>query len=290
MKKVIVIVGPTGSGKSGLAIKIAKTIDGEIINGDSVQIYRDLNIGSAKISESEMEGITHHLLDIKNPGESYSVYHFQQDARRLIANIKHPMIVGGTGLYIKAALYDYVFDDPERSSNFEDAYKDYNEEQLAALVKSLDPNIDISEFNRRRLLRALSMAQSGSLRSEKKGKDTPLYDPLILYLDIDRDVLEARLKLRLDDMFNQGLLKEVKDLYDQNIYIYAIGYRELYHYFDGKMSLDQAKLDIIKHSRRLAKKQKTWFMNQMSAVILDATAEDLYEQAITHVKAFLEGE
>ena len=289
MKKVIVIVGPTGSGKTGLAVHLGQVFHGEVINGDSVQVYRGLNIGSAKIKQTEMKGVTHHLLDVVEPGEDYSVYHFQQDARRLINQMDVPIIAGGTGLYIKAALYDYVFDDPKRSQAFEDQYKDYTKEELASKLHELDPDMDLTELNRRRLLRALSMASAGSLRSNKKGKDTPLYDPLILYLDIDRKQLEEKLYLRLNRMFDQGLLEEVKDLYQKGIEINAIGYRELFDYLNGKISLDEAKEQIIIHSRRLAKKQKAWFINQMKTIVLDATDEHLFEQATAIVKDFLEG-
>ena len=289
MKKVIVIVGPTGSGKSALAIRLAKMFDGEIINGDSVQVYRGLDIGSAKVTEEDKEGITHHLLDIRDPGESYAVYQFQQDARQLIKDIKLPIIVGGTGLYIKAALYDYVFDDPQRSEAFEATFQDKNTEELAAMLHQLDPELDIKEMNRRRLLRALAMAHDGSKRSSKNGKNTPLYDNLILYLDLDRDLLEKRLEERLEKMFHQGLIDEVQALKKQGIEINAIGYRELFLYLDGKISLEDAKIDIVKHSRRLAKKQKTWFTNQMQTVVLNALDPDLDIKAKVLIDDFLEG-
>ncbi len=290
MKKVIVIVGPTATGKSHLGIELAKVLNTDIINGDSVQVYKTLNIGSAKVKPSEMKGIKHHLLDIREPGQPYSVYHFQQDARQFIQTIDIPIIVGGTGLYIKAALYDYVFDHEARDKTFEAAYKDVSTEDIAEALKRLDPKMDIKELNRRRLLRAFQMAKSGSLRSKKQGKDTPLYDHLVLYLDIDRDLLEQRLIARLSHMFDEGLMDEVKKLHEQHMMINAIGYRELNQYMNGEHSLDEAKQLIVRHSRRLAKKQKTWFLNQMDAVVLDATDPKLKEKALLHVKDFLKGE
>ncbi len=289
MKKVIVIVGPTATGKSGLSVKLAKTLHTDVINGDSVQVYRKLDIGSAKLKPHEMDGVKHHLIDIRDVNENYSVYHFQQDARALIETLDIPIISGGTGLYIKATLYDYIFDDPERNNAFEEAYKNYSTEDIAALVKSLDPNINIDEMNRRRLLRALAMAKAGKPRSSKMGKDTPLYDALILYLDMDRDLLEKRLEKRLEAMFEEGFLEEAKMLFHEGIKINAIGYREMDQYLDGLIDLEQAKKDIVKNSRRLAKKQKTWFLNQMHAVILDATDDALFDTALNHVNAFLKG-
>ncbi len=290
MKKVIVIVGPTASGKSELAVKLATALHGEIINGDSVQVYRGLDIGSAKIKPSEQHHIKHHLIDIRDPKDHYSVYHFQQDARALIEEIDVPIIAGGTGLYIKAALYDYVFDDPERDRDFEVSYQNYTNAELAHLVKQLDPNFDTKEINRRRLLRALAMASFGSPRSQKQGKNNPLYKPLILYLDIERDLLEARLKIRLEEMFDEGLMTEVKTLHQKDLHINAIGYRELDQHLLGMMDIEEAKQAIIKHSKRLAKKQKTWFKNQMDAVIMDATNPHLFEESLKLAKAFLQGD
>lgn len=290
MKKVIVIVGPTASGKSRLAVKLAKALNADVINGDSVQVYKGLDIGSAKIKPEEMDGVKHHLLDVLEPGEDYSVYDFQQDARKLIEKIDRPIIAGGTGLYIKATLYDYVFDDPKRDPIFEEKYQDYTTEAIAQLVRKLDPQIIIKELNRRRLLRALQMAESGLPRSSKKGKNTPLYSALILYLDMDRALLEERLKVRLERMFDHGFMAEVSMLYQKDIQINAIGYKEMRRYLDGDIELEQVKQDIVKNSKRLAKKQKTWFLNQMDAVVLDATDPHLSDKALEQAKAFLKGE
>lgn len=290
MKKVIVIVGPTASGKSKLAVSLAKAYQGEIINGDSVQVYRQLNIGSAKIKPDEMQGVPHHLLDIREPNEPYSVYHFQQDVRKKIEQIHVPFIVGGTGLYIKAALYDYHFTHEKRDNHFENQYDSYTTEQLADLLKTLDPDLVIKEYNRRRLLRAIHMAKSGEPRSKKLGKDTLLYDALILYLDIDRSTLNQRLRERLKIMFEQGFLEEAYRLYTNNIQVNAIGYREMNQYFNGELTLDEAKERIIIHSRQLAKKQKTWFLNQMHAHQLDAMDPHLYQTAHPLIQAFLKGE
>ena len=290
MKKVIAIVGPTASGKTSLSIEIAKRIHGEIINGDSVQVYEGLDIGSAKIKPDEMQGIKHHLLSVCEPSEIYSVYHFQKDARSYIDQINHPIIVGGTGLYIKAALYDYEFVERKRSDAFESQYAELSNQTIYDLLISYDPDIVIDLNNRRRLIRALEQATLGELRSKKIKKDHLLYDACVIYLDLDRQLLEERLKMRLDHQLSLGFIDEVKQLKEKHIEINAIGYREISQYLDGNLTLDEAKTLIITHSRQLAKKQKTWFKNQMNPWMIDATDDHLVEKVYEHVKAFLEEE
>ena len=290
MKKVIAIVGPTASGKTKLGIEIAKRIGGEIINGDSVQVYEGLDIGSAKVMPHEMEGIKHHLLDICHPKKTYSVFNFQKDARNLIDQIKYPLIVGGTGLYIKAALYDYEFIESSRSIDFEMKYQDVSNESLYALLLEKDPQIKIDLNNRRRLIRALEQASLGEPRSKKVKKDHMLYDALIIYLDLDKKVLDERLRVRLEKQIDLGFLDEVKKLKDQQIEINAIGYRELSQYLDGVLSLEEAKEQIIIHSRQLAKKQKTWFKNQMNPWMVDALDENLGDIVLNRIQSFLKGE
>lgn len=287
MKKVIVIVGPTGSGKTSLSIRLAKKINAEIINGDSVQVYQGLDIGSAKIKENEKENIPHHLFDIVKPGKPYSVYNFQKDVRKKINQIQVPMIVGGTGLYIKAALYQYEFTEKGRSQDFDDQYSSYSNEELYQMLIDLDPDVVIDIQNRRRILRALEQAVLGHPRSSKTKKDNLLYNPLIIYLDLDRNLQEERLKKRLERQLEEGFIEEVIKLDQQNIRINAIGYRELNQYLDGIITLDEAKELIMKASKRLAKKQKTFFKNQMSPVMLDALSPTLEDDTYRIIKAFL---
>jgi len=290
MKKVIVIVGPTGSGKTRLSVKLAKLFNAEIINGDSVQIYKRLDIGSAKIKESEKDNVSHHLFDIKDPNDSYTVFNFQKDVRSLIDQIDIPMIVGGTGLYIKAALYQYEFIEKSRDDSFELNHQSYSNEELYQMLLDQDPLIQIDLNNRRRVLRALEQALLGEHRSKKNKKDELLYNPLIIYLDLDRIVLEDRLKLRLDKQIMEGFIEEVESLDKDNIRVNAIGYRELNQYLDGKITLDEAKAEIISVSKKLAKKQKTFFKNQMNLVILDALSETLDQDAYDLIKSFLKEE
>jgi tRNA dimethylallyltransferase len=288
MKKVIVIVGPTGSGKSKLSIQLAKYFDKEIINGDSVQVYKGLDIGSAKISITEMEGIKHHLLSIVEPNSSYSVFHFQKDVRKLLNELNCPIIVGGTGLYIKASLSKYDFVEKQRNEDFELLYKDYSNEQLYDLLISLDPKVIVEKNNRRRVLRALEQALSGEPRSKKTDKDLLLYNPLVIYLDLNKEELNQRLILRLDQQIKDGFIDEVKSLNEKNIFVNAIGYRELSEYIKDLISLDQAKEEIIKASKRLAKKQKTYFKNQMNPIFLDASSSTLFEDAKKLITDYLE--
>lgn len=290
MKKVIVIVGPTGSGKTGLSVHLAQSIGAQIINGDSVQVYQGLDIGSAKIKKQEKQDIIHHLIDVVSPLESYSVYHFQKDVRALIEKIDIPMIVGGTGLYIQAALYKYEFIESSRNPDFESSYQEESNEAIYQRLITYDPDIKIDVQNRRRLLRALEQAMSGEPRSKKTTKDTLMYDALILYLDLDRSILEQRLKSRLDLQIEQGFIMEVKDLKEKNIIVNAIGYREFNRYLDGDYELDEAKDEIIKVSKKLAKRQKTWFKNQMHPIILDALSPTLFDDALRIIQSFLKEE
>lgn len=287
MKKVVVIVGPTASGKTKLSVELAKKIDAEIINGDSVQIYQRLDIGSAKIKDEEKQGVRHHLFDVCDPKETYTAYQFQKDVRRLIDKIETPMIVGGTGLYIKSALYDYEFEDEGEKIDVEKIYQDVSNEELYEKLLVLDPNINIDMHNRRRLLRALALAHQGNYRSEKQNKDQPLYDLCIIYLDLDRKVLEERLHIRLEKQLEEGFIDEVKALKKDGIKINAIGYREIDQYLDDILTYEEMKKEIIKKSKALAKKQKTWFKNQMHAHMLDALSDDLIEKATNIVLTFL---
>jgi tRNA dimethylallyltransferase len=287
MKKVIVLVGPTASGKTSLSIELAKHYQTEIINGDSVQVYQGLDIGSAKIKELEKQGIKHHLLDVCSPFESYSVFQFQQDVRKIISNLDLPLIVGGTGLYIKAALYNYEFIEQKRDEQFDEKIKLMSNDDLYQDLIKLDPNIIIDSKNRRRLSRAYEQALQGQPRSEKNKKDELLYDALIIYLDLPRDILEQRLKQRLEDQLNNGFLEEVQSLRDQKLHMDVIGYRELDYYLSGEMTLEEAKDAIIKVSKKLAKKQKTWFKNQMNPIMVDALSPTLKQDVIHLIDSFI---
>ncbi len=264
---VIVILGPTAVGKTKMSVELAKLLNGEIINVDSTQIYKNLDIATAKIKEEEKENVPHHLFDIKNIDEDYTVYDYQKDCRSKINEIlkknKTPILVGGTGLYIKAALYDYKFND-EVNNQFEDL----TNEEIYNKLKELDENIDIHINNRKRLVRALNYCINNNLKfSEKEKTDKLLYDTVFIGLTTDRNILYDRINKRVDGMVKDGLLEEARKIYDSNIRTKAvmtpIGYKELFSYFENKKSLEEC-LDLIKqNSRKYAKRQYTWFNNQM---------------------------
>lgn len=274
MEKVIVIVGPTAVGKTALSIAIAKQLNGEIINADSTQVYKYMNIATAKATHEEQEGIPHHLLDIKELEEDYSVYDFQKDVRKKIQEIhqrgKMPILVGGTGFYIKAALYDYQFDHEEVKEN----YEDYTTEELYQQLLQKDPQTEIHPHNRKRIERALTYIKNHHQPySEKEKTETCLYDVTWIGLTTDRETLYNRINKRVDVMLQNGLLEEAKMIYSTGIRSKAvmtpIGYKELFPYFDGDSSLEECIDKIKQHSRNYAKRQYTWFRNQMNIMWYD---------------------
>ena len=208
---VIVILGPTAVGKTKLSVELAKRINGEIINADSTQVYKDLDIATAKVTEEEKEGIPHHLFDIKNINDDYTVFDYQNDCRKVINDIlsrgKIPILVGGTGLYIKSALYDYQFINDKNNS-----YNDLSDDELYNKVVSLDKDNTIHKNNRKRLVRALNyMEATNKTYSKKEKTNNILYDTLFIGLTCDRNILYDRINKRVDIMVKCGLLEEAKD-------------------------------------------------------------------------------
>ena len=261
---IIVITGPTAVGKTKLSVVLAKIYNGEIINADSTQVYKGMDIGTAKVTKEEMEGIKHHLLDIKEVTDDYSVFDYQHDARCKIEEIKSkgkvPILVGGTGYYIKAALYNYVFNEEEEK-------KDYQDLSLEEINKKLDNfQVNFDKNNRRRCVRFLEKLESETYQEQNDFK--LLYDDvLFIGLTTDREVLYKRINLRLDDMFID-LVDEVKPFYlkryKSKALQTAIGYKELYEFFDNKKTLREVSELIKQNTRNYAKKQYTWFNNQMN--------------------------
>ena len=290
MKKVVIVLGPTAVGKTKIGIELAKKLNTEIISGDSVQVYKKLDIGSAKVTLEEMDGVKHHLIDILDAGSDYSVCDFQNQARALMDNLEVPMIVGGTGLYIKAAISNYEFDAPKRDFSFEEQYKDFSNEELYELLKQHDKKMCeiVHPNNRKRVLRALFAVLNNEPLSEKNGKDKLLYDPYIIYLNLDRVLLYERINKRVDIMMDLGLLNEVKSLYDDGITPHAIGYQEFIPYFKGETSLNEVVDEVKKNSRHLAKRQITWFKHQMDTHFyevnlsnIDETIDTIYKDVLT---------
>lgn len=277
---VIAIVGPTASGKTALSINLAKRYNGEVINGDSMQVYKQLNIGTAKITLEEMDGVVHHLIDIKEPTDSFSVAEYQTLVRDKIADIqargKLPILVGGTGLYVQSVLYDFRFTDDEVDEARRQAYyaelEKVGPEAMHARLAALDPKTaaELHPNNTRRVLRALEMIEASGVQKSSEEHhlgDTPLYNHLIIGCNWPRDVLYERINRRVDIMIEKGLEAEVRGLYDRGIRdvqsIKAIGYKELYAYFDGLATRDEAIESIKQNSRRYAKRQLTYLRNKL---------------------------
>lgn len=263
---IIVITGPTGVGKTKLSVSLAKKINAEVINADSMQVYKGLDIATAKIKEEEKEGVVHHLFDIAEVNDNYTVYDYQRDCRRKIEEItsrgKNIIIVGGTGLYIKSALYNYEFNEEDKTYDF----SNMSNSEILNKIKEYDEDVDIHVNNRQRLERALTKVMNGTVNSLKGNQR--LYDFKMIGLTLDRDLLYKRIDSRVDEMVRDGLIEEARMLYDKGVYSKAIktgiGYKELYQYFDEKITLDEA-LDLIKkNSRHYAKRQYTFFNNQFS--------------------------
>lgn len=265
MEDIIVIVGPTGVGKTKLSIELAKKLDAEIINGDSVSIYKRLDIGSAKPSIEEREEIPHHLIDIRDVEEEYNVFEYQKDVRKLIEDItsrgKRVIIVGGTGLYIKAALYDYNFTETDGTDN---TYDNLTNEEIYDRIKAYTDNIDVHKNNRKRLVRLLNKYEKGEVITTNK--DKLLYNIITIGLTTDRDFLYERINKRVDKMVANGLLEEInslKEYYNKSrILNSGIGYKEFSDYLFNGQSLESTLDKIKQDSRRYAKRQYTFFNHQ----------------------------
>ncbi|WP_400247706.1 tRNA (adenosine(37)-N6)-dimethylallyltransferase MiaA [Niallia sp. JL1B1071] len=287
-EKVVVLIGPTAVGKTNLSIELAKKFDGEIISGDSMQIYKGMDIATAKISKEEMQGVPHHLIDIVEPDESFSVAQFQELVRKKITEItsrgKLPFIVGGTGLYIQAVLYDYHFQETTTDTVFRMKLEEMAQTEgsltIHDMLKEVDPEAAdaIHHHNVRRVIRALEVFHvTGRKMSDiqKEQKQESLYDAAIIGLTMERSVLYERINKRVEQMLAIGLLEEVQHFYEKGIRdcqsIQAIGYKEIYKYFDGLQSLDESIEELKQNSRRYAKRQLTWFRNKMNVQWFDMT-------------------
>ncbi len=275
MKKVIVIGGPTAVGKSELAIELAKKIDGEIINGDSMQVYKEMNIGTAKVSEKETQGIPHHLLGFISVKEDFSVADYQKLAREkideIIAKKKVPIIIGGTGLYLKSVIYDYDF--KEEASIDMSEFDSFNNEELYDYLLKLDEDAAKKTHpnNRKRVLRAIEIYKAnGETKTslEKKQKHEPIYDCVFVGLTMPREELYERINKRVDKMISEGLVEEAKVVLEtarkSSTALQAIGYKEFVPYFNKEKELEEVANDIKQNTRHYAKRQFTFFNNQFN--------------------------
>lgn len=264
MEPIIVIVGPTGVGKTKLSIELAKKLNAEIINGDSVAIYKRLDIGSAKPTKEEQQQAPHHLIDIKEVTKEYSVYDYQQDTKKKIEEItkknKRVIIVGGTGLYIKAALYNYIF----TKGTIHNSYDNLTNEEILEEIKKYNPKTTVHKNNRKRLIRLLNKYKNKEPITNQK--DECLYPIKVIGLTAPRDIVYDRINKRVEKMLDEGLLEEVVSLKEEyqnsRVLNTAIGYKEFKDYFEQEKKLEEVIEQIKLDSRHYAKRQYTFFKHQ----------------------------
>ncbi len=285
IKLIICIVGPTGVGKTKLSIELAKRYNAVVINADACQIYKGMDIGTAKVTREEKEGVYHYLFDIKNPDEEYTVYDYQKDLRELLYRYSSSniIIVGGSGLYLTAGLYDYEFS-PKEMKDLEE----FSNEELFDMCKEINEDVDIHPNNRRRLENYLENTNHNTKEPKL------LYDVCFIGLTTDRDTLYDRINLRVDKMFEQGLVNEVRELKNKygktKILSSAIGYKEIIDHVDEKLSLEEAVniIETIKqNSRHYAKRQYTWFENKQDVKWFN-TDYNNFDNTVNEVVNYLE--
>ena len=280
MQKVIVITGPTAVDKTKLSIEIAKRLKTDIINADAYQVYRKMNIGTAKPTKEEMQKVHHHLIDILDPRETFSISDYQRIVRTLIEKMKTenkvPLLVGGSGLYIDAVIKNYNFNEEKRC---DENYNKYTNSELHLILKDLDCEMASKNHpnNRKRLIRAIELAQHPYIKNSRSlGKDF-YYDVLCIFLNDNRNSLYQRINNRVDQMIKHGLVEEVRQIGIENFSItskVAIGYKEMIEYLKGNIDLDEAIELIKKNSRHYAKRQYTWFKNKVSSTIVPINLDD----------------
>ena len=277
--KGIVISGATGVGKTDLSIKLAKRLNADIISADASQVYKFLDIGTAKVTEDEMQGIKHYMIDVVEPDEDYSVGDFEVEVNKILhekeENDKNVILVGGTGLYIRA-ITDGFSDLPTKDEKIRKDLEEKSLEELQEILKELDLQAynEIDLNNKLRLVRAIEVCKiTGGKFSELRVKNIKKnnYNFLKVFLTRNREELYERINKRVDIMIQKGLVEEAKKVYnnyEDSLYkISAIGYKELFNYFDGKVSLEEAIEDIKRESRRYAKRQMTWFRKEKDYLI-----------------------
>ena len=291
MSKIILVVGPTATGKTKVSIELAKMFNAVILNADSTQIYTEPLIATAKIREDEKEGIKHYLFDIVSLNDDYTLFDYQKDGRKLLDKLinenKNVIIVGGSGLYVKALLYNYNL---EETTFKRVDYSFYSNKELKEMADIIDENNNIHVNNRQRLERYISFYNhTGKKISKSDEINERIYDFEVIGLRANREQLYDRINKRVDEMFNDGLLEEAKILYDKKYKYYSniIGYRELEMYFDNKISLDEAKELIKRNTRRYAKRQFTWFNNQMKDIKWFDINYNNFNETLEQIKASL---
>jgi tRNA dimethylallyltransferase len=301
MDKIIIVVGPTAVGKSDLAVKLALKVNGEIINADSMQVYSELEISTAKPNQQEMKKVNHHLFSIKSVADDFSVAEFQRlinlKIKEVVSDKKIPIIVGGTGLYIRAFLYGYQFEEFSVNKTDESLEQLSNQELFDKLYKvDAKATAKIHVNNRKRLIRAIQIYQNtGSSKTDLESKQAkkPVYDATIIGLTMSRVKLYERINVRVDEMLKNGLLKEVQAVYEKSkankTAMQAIGYKEFLPYFKKEMTLLEVADKIKKNTRNYAKRQYTFFNNQFKVnwLNLDQISQ---EEALKIIEKVYSGE
>lgn len=307
-EKILIIVGPTAVGKTALSIELAKEFSGEIVSGDSMQVYKNLDIGTAKVTAEEMQGIPHHLIDILDIDDQYSASDFQKQAKVLIKDMSQkgqlPIVAGGTGLYIESLIYDVSHGGSSpKNESFRQEMEEFALEQgrlaLWEKLKNQDPKAaeKIHHNNQHRMIRALEVIHEtgqkfSDFQTEREEKDLA-YDSFIIALDSERTELYDRINHRVDLMMEQGLLEEAQKLYQQSQpdaqARKGIGYKEFFPYFEGRKSLDQAVEQLKQNSRRYAKRQLTWFRNRTPVDLWVDVGQEPYpmEEIKSNIEQFL---
>lgn len=293
MKTIIAIVGPTAVGKSEVSLHVAKNIDAEIISGDAFQFYKGMDIGTAKLTAAEQQGIPHHLLDMIEPECPFSVADYQHIVRKKIHSLRdkgvHPLIVGGSGLYVQAVLYDYDFVGERRDAG---RFRDMTAEQMAMLLERKNKTLAKKTHpnDKKRLKRSLEVAEARDKRQMKRGKNLYYPDVKIYAITMDRKRLYERINSRVNTMIAKGLVDEARKFYERcpdARSMQAIGYKEFFPYFEGKQDLEHAVDAIKKHTRHFAKRQLTWFRNKMDPIWFDAdqmSPEDIGDAIVRDIK------
>ena len=305
-QKLLVIAGPTASGKSSLAVRLAQRWNGEVISADSMQVYRGMDVGTAKITPEEMDGVPHHLIDVVEPTEEWNVALFQEQAcdaiRDIAARGKLPILCGGTGFYLHALLYDTQFaEEPEQKQirqTLEARMREEGPEKLHAELRAVDPASAeiIHPHNEKRVIRALEYFQIHGMpisqhNKEQQMKESP-YDLCYLALEMDRQKLYDRIDLRVDQMIEQGLVEEVRRLTEQGLTagmtaMQGLGYKEILPYLEGQCSLEEAVRILKRDTRHFAKRQLTWLRAEKDVRWIDAGQgpEILLEQAEAQIRS-----
>ena len=290
--KIIVIVGPTAVGKTALAIEVAQRFNGEVVSGDSQQVYRGLDIGTAKASPEEQATVPHHLIDVRDVTESYSAFDFVSEAKAAIEDIQNrgklAIIAGGTGLYIQSLLEGYHLGGETPHEDilaYRASLEPFSDEELAQLLEQA--GLEVPQFNRRRAMRALELAH---FSQDLENQESP-YEALIICLDDERSQLYERINHRVDLMFEAGLLDESKWLFEHYPDVQAakgIGYKELFPYFRGEQSLEEASDNLKQATRRFAKRQLTWFRNRMQVTFYQIGEPGVKERIFSQIEEFLD--